>query len=486
MTWRFHDMKSRIKFSFSKILVSIVISLAILYLAPKTIENNNLLSEFLNIRTFTEVYAIDISGCSNLNQPGTTYLLTADITNSATSYCMNISANNVTLDCQGHNIDGDDLADYGIYISRSSSQTTNVTVRNCNVTDWDVANIYLYYANGNNLTNVTSTSSPYYGFYLSSSNSITISNSTANSNYYGFYLISSNSITISNSTVNSNSQSGFFISSSNNNTISNSTVNSNSQSGFYLFSSNNNTISNSTVNSNTWYGFYLSSSNSITISNSTANSNYYGFYLSSSNNNTISNSSIHNNTNYGIYLSSAGLNGANIIYNNLFNNTNNFYFTGTVYTNYWNTTKQSGTRIYSNGNQIGGNYWTNSTGNGYSDTCTDADTDGFCDSSYTLNTSNIDYLPLSNKYQLPVILSTDYIKIVVVKNFIKDSSSWSTNFSVTQGNNYILTAYYDGNEENISINTKINKSVYIGFFDTNLIGSETTYKDKFQKNYTLP
>jgi len=69
---------------------------------------------------------------------------------------------------------------------------------------------------------------------------------------------------------------------------------------------------------------------------------------------------------------------------------------------------------------------------------------------------------------------------------VKDSSSWVTNFSITQGNNYILTTSYDSNQENITVGTKINKSVYVGFFDITLTGSETTYKDKFQKNYTLP
>jgi hypothetical protein len=100
---------------------------------------------------------------------------------------------------------------------------------------------------------------------------------------------------------------------------------------------------------------------------------------------------------YGIYLYSSQ---NNLIYNNLFNNTNNFYFKGNIYPNSWNTTKQLGQRIYSPGNYIGGNYWTNPTGNGFSDTCTDADNDEFCDSSYTLNSTgpNIDYLPLSNKY----------------------------------------------------------------------------------------
>jgi hypothetical protein len=69
---------------------------------------------------------------------------------------------------------------------------------------------------------------------------------------------------------------------------------------------------------------------------------------------------------------------------------------------------------------------------------------------------------------------------------MEDSTSWDTNFTIAQGNNYILTADYDGNEQNITIGTKVNKSVYVGFFDVTLTGSETTYKDKFQKNYTLP
>jgi hypothetical protein len=46
---------------------------------------------------------------------------------------------------------------------------------------------------------------------------------------------------------------------------------------------------------------------------------------------------------------------------------------------------------------MGGNYWTNPTGNGFSDTCTDANNDGFCDSNYILATNNIDYLPLSDE-----------------------------------------------------------------------------------------
>ena len=76
-----------------------------------------------------------ISSCSTLNESGAIYYLTENIINSSTSYCINISANNVILDCQNHKIDGDDSADYGIYVYRSSQEATNITIKNCIVSD---------------------------------------------------------------------------------------------------------------------------------------------------------------------------------------------------------------------------------------------------------------------------------------------------------------------------------------------------------------
>jgi parallel beta-helix repeat protein len=243
-----------------------------------------------------------ISGCSNLNQEGETYYLTADIIDSSISPCMTISANNIILDCQNHAIDGDDVAGYGIHVSG----ITNITIKNCILSDWATASIY-------------------------------------------------------------------------------------------LFSSSNNQIINSTANSNR-FGIWLSSSSNNQIINSTANSNYYGIYLLTSSNNQIINS-VMNSNEFGIYLN---IGEDNQIYNNLFNNNYNFRFK-TILPNYWNTTKQLGQRIYSLGNYIGGNYWTNPAGNGYSDTCADDDRDGFCDLPYDLlgDGTNVDYLPLSNKYAPP-------------------------------------------------------------------------------------
>jgi len=67
-----------------------------------------------------------------------------------------------------------------------------------------------------------------------------------------------------------------------------------------------------------------------------------------------------------------------------------------------------------------------------------------------------------------------------------DYSSYDTSFYIEQGTNYILTVSYNRTyNEYITIETKPWISKYIGFFDVTLIGKETTYKDKFQKNYTL-
>lgn len=100
----------------------------------------------------------------------------------------------------------------------------------------------------------------------------------------------------------------------------------------------------------------------------------------------------------------------NHFFNNLFNITEPI----TATLDLWNTTRQNGTRIYSAGTEIGGNYWTNSTANGYSDTCTDLLQDGFCDDPYDVETgaacaavadglpacgNNTDWLPLSPLYE---------------------------------------------------------------------------------------
>ncbi len=118
----------------------------------------------------------------------------------------------------------------------------------------------------------------------------------------------------------------------------------------------------------------------------------YGIHIISLVNSIIRNSIFQSSVPCAIAMLSGG---NNLIYNNLFNGTS----ISVSVPNYWNTSKQFGTRIYSPGYMIGGNYWTNPSATGFSDNCTDADLDGFCDGNYTINRGNIDFLPLSDEFQ---------------------------------------------------------------------------------------
>ena len=328
-----------------------------------------------------------ISDCSVLNDAGAIYYLTADITDSAATTCMRITAENVTLDCQGHTIDGTDTGStIGIY-----SNQFNTTVRNCVVTDWREGIVFEGSNNGI-IENTTLDSNLYESISLFSSSGCTIANNTVSNSVYGIKLQkSSNNNRIINNNA-SNSDYGIYLDGASYNTIANNDA-SNSAHGIYLNGASYNTITNNTANSCNNRAISLDESNNNILANNTAKHSNFGIYISSSFNNTVKNSRIEYNSKYGIYMYSA-VNPANHIYNNLFNNTNNFGFAGTVYANNWNTTKQAGTNIVGKP-YIGGNYWGKPDGTGYSDTCWDTSGDYICEKPYTLDSDNVDYLPLT-------------------------------------------------------------------------------------------
>ena len=152
------------------------------------------------------------------------------------------------------------------------------------------------------------------------------------------------------------------------------------------------TFTNITTAASNWAGIYFGGSDNIEVTNMVSTSDGYGIDMTSSSDSNIVKDSIIQDSDVASLRPSGD---SNLFYNNLLNSTTNVVSPGS---NQWNTTKQLGTRIYSSGPYIGGNYWTNPTGNGFSDTCADADQDGFCDSAYTIDSNNIDYLPLSDEY----------------------------------------------------------------------------------------
>lgn len=88
------------------------------------------------------VDATDISDCATLNSANTVYYLTADIINStAASGCMQFSADNVTLDCQGHIVGG-----YPPYYSSSCGSGSVIgVISNIAGIDSYVKNCYFKY-----------------------------------------------------------------------------------------------------------------------------------------------------------------------------------------------------------------------------------------------------------------------------------------------------------------------------------------------------
>lgn len=69
---------------------------------------------------------------------------------------------------------------------------------------------------------------------------------------------------------------------------------------------------------------------------------------------------------------------------------------------------------------------------------------------------------------------------------LSDEESCNVNFSFEPGKTYILTVSYNETyTQQITIATQNSKDTYVGFFDISLFGHKSSYKDKFQKTYTL-
>jgi PGF-pre-PGF domain-containing protein len=103
-------------------------------------------------------------------------------------------------------------------------------------------------------------------------------------------------------------------------------------------------------------------------------------------------------------LEASGYLGTN--YNNYFNNTVNVKIGEYGHIIAWNTALTSGTNIVG-GSYIGGNYWAKPDGTGFSQTAVDANGDGIADSAYVIAENNIDYLPLTAKYN-SVLPTSDF------------------------------------------------------------------------------
>ncbi|NLF88478.1 hypothetical protein GX563_06610 [Candidatus Bathyarchaeota archaeon] len=312
----------------------------------------------------------------------------------------------------------------------------NVTVSNCviqNSSGGGIAGVYALYSNNFVLEDTVCSGTP---------------------DGSGLYLIECNSFQIKDCSFNNNSRDGVTIRQCANFTLQDSTANHN-QWGSELFLCSNATIKNCQMSNNS-QAIYSQLLNNVTFTGNTFSYNgltsdagtYHGGLEVAESNCTVTNNIFESN--YDAYIWKAtnrSHTGNQLVYGNIFRNNkytffflnnqpnnvtlqklvfyNNFVndsatidpvcFNSTYSANYlsfnstvfaFNTTLQTGTRIYGNGPQIGGNFWANPSGTGLSQTGVDANHDGFIDTLFDVfNNASIgiayDYLPLSTEYAAP-------------------------------------------------------------------------------------
>jgi nitrous oxidase accessory protein NosD len=131
--------------------------------------------------------------------------------------------------------------------------------------------------------------------------------------------------------------------------------------------------------------------NSFSVSNGTIASFGKGIYLENSSWNVVTGITFSHNNN-GVIVN--GTSQFNKIYNNIFNNVHNVVVFNGFYKNFFSVPIYWGKNILG-GHFIGGNYWANHDGTGFSETCIDQDKNGLCDNGYPLAFGSIDSSPLS-------------------------------------------------------------------------------------------
>ncbi len=175
--------------------------------------------------------------------------------------------------------------------------------------------------------------------------------------------------------------------------ITNNTVSSNLKSGISSTGSSVK-ISGNNVTDNTEYGI-LSTGETATITSNNVTGNVVGIGIDDSNTDLlISGNNVTRNSRYGLEIrSQSGTVGNGDIYNNYFGNEENIGGSGHFDRYHWNTSEPTlGTNIV-DGSFLAGNYWSNATGDGWSDQQTPNET-GYSLTPYEVTSGVNDYNPL--------------------------------------------------------------------------------------------
>jgi parallel beta-helix repeat protein len=155
----------------------------------------------------------------------------------------------------------------------------------------------------------------------------------------------------------------------------------------------NNCYLNNNLARNSEYGILLQDSETNNINGNTMTLNEVGVRLEGSDSNTIQDNLVAYNYGFGISLEESS---RNIIYDNYLKNAENVEENPVNADNTWQSTLASKSNLI-RGPYIGGNFWADLEGTGYSETCEDGNSNGICDASYEVIGGGTDKSPLYPK-----------------------------------------------------------------------------------------
>ena len=282
-------------------------------------------------------------------------VLSSDILGCNDTTILEVRADDVTLDCAGHILSGEDSV--GIYVSGSG-----VTVKNCNVI----------------LRGEES-----YGVFFGGDNINFVDNKIEAPGEYsiaGIIDYDKTGIVIEGNTIMGGEVGIQFYSDAYDNVVRNNIITMGKSTAIMMgYGNSGHIIEGNTITSGSGVILYLSSNKNTPIEDVIFRGNTF---------------------NCGLSLINTEYLGTMEFYNNVVNCKKNIVkdFLSVVDHIDWNTNIQAGERILTEGSLIGGNYWTNPSGTGFSDTCTDDNMDGFCDEAFEIYENNLDNYPLSNDY----------------------------------------------------------------------------------------
>jgi parallel beta-helix repeat protein len=332
-----------------------------------------------------------IAGCTVIDEPGY-YALTADIIDSGCPTAIAILCSDVLLDGQGHLVDG--VARGGTTgIAFDHGPLTNVNVRDLRVSEWG------------------------YGIYGGACSNSTVSNVSVSRGGHGIYLDwECDGNLVESCRVTGNLWDGVTNLDYSSLTIRECTIADNGGYGVRGFVSGT-TCRDSLIARNGGDGIYLQRATAEVYDCTIRDNGGAGIHFNDATGSTIAGCTI---AGHAIGISDAiGMEGGGrTVYDNHFYNTVNTDSDGW---NTWNVTERAGPNVVG-GPAIGGNFWGQPDGLGFSQTHPDEDGDGFCDEAFTVAPyggpefpASIDHLPLAAPDMTPI---TDCTVITVPGHYV--------------------------------------------------------------------